>query len=195
MSEAITPRWIRYEEGLITALGCAGLEGHPAATGYRRLIHPTFHAAGCLEFLFLEKGSHFRLAALPSAINPIFEHIWNEDTKRAESAIMEAMFSCLETTVMLDDAAAADYRARLSALPTPSVQAADLAARDGIQIRLDYRGDRPETTLRAQLASVSASTDLAPWISLFLDTAQALCRDQRLLAYLAKVRSYFFRSA
>lgn len=191
MTEAKSPRWNRFEQALLTALGCTGLEGQPEAGVYRLLMVPTFHAACCVEIMFARTRGRLRYAALPSVTNPISDYFWGESSAATEvSAIEEAMFSSLESVQPLADAAA--LQATLANLPDPTVDPRDVAARDGISLRLDARDGERQIHLQSDVAALGASPELARWISLFLDTTQAHATDPRVLTHLKKVRASLF---
>ena len=192
MTQTTSAKWERYGQALLTALGCAALEGREQATVYRLLVIPTFNAPCAFEFTLSDSTGAFRYATLPSVTNPIADYLWNASPAAEVSAIEEAMFSCLDLSVPLDHEASQSLMARLAGLRPPTVNADDLAAKDGASIRLDRRDSNGSSTLRAQLASTRASGDLSAWLTVFFETADAHCHDKRLRELLNKVRSNFF---
>lgn len=193
MTTSSEVRWERLEQDLLAALGCTALEGRVARPAYRLLVVPTFYPPCCFQFLFGAPEASFRFAMLPGVTNPVSDFILNAQGSNEIAAIEEAMFSSLDATRSLDAEAERAYLGRFAALPAPTAAAGDLAARDGVAIRLDWRGvDAPTALLRAQLASVSASPELAAWLTVFFDGAATHTTDWRLKNQLRRVRSCFF---
>ena len=193
MSNSSTQRWVRYEQALLTALGCTAAEGHPERASYRLLVIPTFHPICACEYSFAERTATLRVAALPSVSNPLFDYFFGQQTQATEvSAIEEAMFSCLEATVDLTDPA--QLRQRFISFARPEVDPRDLAARDGANLRLDLLDPHGRETLQAQVGLLKESTALAGWVAMLIDTALERIGDVRPAAPLKHARSYLLAS-
>lgn len=196
MTTSTEVRWERFEQDLLAALGCTALEGRVDRPAYRLLVVPTFYPPCCFQFLFGAPEASFRFATLPGVTNSVSDFVLNAQGSSEVAAIEEAMFSSLDATSVLDTEADRNYQARFGALPAPTADARDLAARDGVTIRLDWRGAAaPTTILRAQLSSVGNSPALADWVNVFFDGAAVYAADWRLKNQLRRVRSCFFAEA
>lgn len=180
MDYNITSRWERYEQALLTALGCTAIEGRVHASVFRLLVVPSFQPVCAFEYAWIGDTGSFRHAALPTMTNPIAEYMWSHSQATEVSAIEETMFSCLEHVSSFEGDKGRDLLGRFTRLDRPSVSADDLAARDGVVIRLDIHDELEPFTLRAQLASTQASPVLAAWLSAFLETARDYSQDKRL---------------
>ena len=189
MDHNITSRWERYEQALLTALGCTAIEGRVHAYVFRLLLVPTFQPVCAFEYAWLGEAGSFRHAALPTMTNPIAEYMWDRSQATEVSAIEEVMFSCLENVTLLEGDKGRELLHRFSTLERPSVSAEDLAARDGIAVRLDLRDEHEPFSFRAQIASIEASPALSAWISVFLKAAQEHTQERRLSDQLKRLPS------
>ncbi len=191
MDYNITSRWERYEQALLTALGCTAIEGRVHASVFRLLVVPSFQPVCAFEYSWTGETGTLRHAALPTMDNPIAEYMWGRSQATEVSAIEETMFSCLENVTSFEGDKGRELLSRFSELERPSVSADDLAARDGVVIRLDLHDEHEPFTLRAQLASTQASPTLAAWISAFVETAREHTQDKRLVEHLKRLLPSF----
>ena len=186
-----SPKRERYEQAILTALGCTAVEGRAHAIVYRLLVSPTFQPVCAFEFSWSAEAGSFRHAALPTMTDPVSDYIWERSRATEVSAIEEAMFASVESVTAIDGAKGHELLQRFAILQRPSVSPEDIAAKDGATIRLDLRDEHGSFTLRAQLASTESSPELAAWLLAFLSTAREHVHDRRLVDQLKRLPSYF----
>ena len=191
MTHARNEPWQRYEQALLTVLGCDQFPPSETASTYQLLIIPVFHAPCCLRLTLTDQDGELSVALLIDRYTDLFDAVWRERLPEDVFANRFAKRACLEDIVYLPALQAASLRQQLAALAPATLQDIDLAARDGVSLRCDcWEGGTPHTfSMRSPTAQ--AAPRHAALCQLFFEAARAHVQQAQIQEYLAVLARSF----
>lgn len=185
MTHASNEPWQRYEQALLTVLGCDQFPPSETASTYQLLIIPVFHAPCCLRLTLTDQDGELSVALLIDRYADLFDAVWRERLPEDVLADRFAKRMCLEDIVYLPAPQAAILRQQLATLEPATLQDIDLAARDGVSLRCDCREKSTQHTFSMRSPTAQAAPRHVALCQLFFEAARARFQHTQIQEYLA----------
>jgi hypothetical protein len=191
VTHASNEKWQRYEQALLTVLGCDQFSPSETASTYQLLIIPVFHAPCCLRLTLTDQDGELSVGLLVERYADLFDAVWRERLPEDVFANRFAKRACLEDIVYLPALQAAILRQQLATLEPATLQDIDLAARDGMSLRCDCREGSTPHTFRMRSPTAQAAPRHAALCQLVFEAARAHFQQAQLQEYLAVLARSF----
>lgn len=191
MTHASNEPWHRYEQALLTVLGCGQVPPSETASTYQLLIIPVFHAPCCLRLTLTDQDGELSVALLIDRYADLFDAVWHERLPEAVLAGRFAKRACLEDIVDLPAPQAALLRQQLATLAPATLPTIDLAARDDVSLRCDCWEGSTLHTFSMRSPTAQAAPRHAALCQLFFEAVRAHIHHAQIQEYLAVLARSF----